>query len=187
MAKIDVSRIEGYDSMSVEGKLKALEAYEYEDFSQEVEKHKNAVSKANSEAAEWKRKHNALLSDEDKRKAEEAERFTAMEKELNELKMEKLISEHKAQFIGLGYDEELATETAKALASGNIQTVFINQKKFMESHDKAIKAETMKNTPTPPAGGAGGNDYQKLIADALAHGDPTSAATYMRLAQQNNS
>ena len=61
MAKIDTSKITGYAEMSAEDKLKALEAFEYEDNAAELEKQKAAVSKANSEAAEWKRKHNALL------------------------------------------------------------------------------------------------------------------------------
>lgn len=63
MAKIDTSKITGYAEMSAEDKLKALEAFEYEDNAAELEKQKAAVSKANSEAAEWKRKHNALLGE----------------------------------------------------------------------------------------------------------------------------
>ena len=55
MAKIDTSKIEGYADMSAEDKLKALEAFEYEDNAAELERQKNALSKANSEAAEWKR------------------------------------------------------------------------------------------------------------------------------------
>ena len=51
MAKIDTSKITGYAEMSAEDKLKALEAFEYEDNVAELEKQKAAVSKANSEAA----------------------------------------------------------------------------------------------------------------------------------------
>ena len=40
MAKIDTSKIEGYDSMSAEDKLKALEEYEYEDNADELENQK---------------------------------------------------------------------------------------------------------------------------------------------------
>ena len=55
MAKIDVSKIEGYAEMTPEEKVAALEAHEYDDLSAEVEKYKNAASKANSEAADWRR------------------------------------------------------------------------------------------------------------------------------------
>ena len=48
MAKIDTSKITGYAEMSAEDKLKALEAFEYEDNAAELEKQKAAVSKANS-------------------------------------------------------------------------------------------------------------------------------------------
>ena len=74
-----------------------------------------------------------------------------------EVEKEKKISEHKAQYIALGYDEKLATETAQAISEGNIELVFANQKKFLEAHDKAYKAQLMGGTPTPPAGGANGD------------------------------
>ena len=33
--------------------------------------------------------------------------------------------------------------------------VFANQKKFLETHDKTLKADLLKQTPTPPAGDGG--------------------------------
>ena len=65
--KIDTSRIEGYADMSTEDKLKALEGFEYEDNAAELSRQKNAISKANSDAAQWKKKYNEMLS-EDERK-----------------------------------------------------------------------------------------------------------------------
>ena len=70
MAKIDTSKIEGYASMSVEDKIKALEALEYDDNAAELERLRKANDKLSSESAEWKRKHNALLSEEEKKKQE---------------------------------------------------------------------------------------------------------------------
>ncbi len=56
MAKIDTTKIEGYAGMTAEQKLAALEAFELPDNnSAELERLKNAVSKANSEAAEYKK------------------------------------------------------------------------------------------------------------------------------------
>lgn len=155
MAKIDVSKINGYGDMSLEDKIKALEGFEYDDGAAEIERQKNAVSKANSEAAEWKRKHNSLLSADDKEKQESADKLAAMEKELNDLRKEKLVSEHKSKYLALGYDEELASDTAAALVDNDFTKVFANQQKFLESHDKSIKADLMKGTPNPPAGGTG--------------------------------
>ena len=63
MAKINVSDIEGYAEMTAEEKVAALENYEYEDNAQAVsdlEKYKDAVTKANHEAADFKKQLKAL-------------------------------------------------------------------------------------------------------------------------------
>ena len=185
MAKIDLSKITGYADMSAEDKIKALEAFEYDDNS-DVEKYKNLISKANSEAAEWKKKHNALLSDDQRKEQEQKEQYDSLVKELESLKKEKTVSEHKAKFLGLGYNEALATETATALADGDLAKVFSNQQIFLTEREKAIKAEALKSTPTPPAGGVGNaQNYEKAIADAIARNDMATASAYMRLQQQN--
>lgn len=156
MAKIDVTKIEGYETMTPEEKLAALEAFEYDDNASELERYKNAVSKANSEAAEWKKKHNALLNDDEQKKQERDEEINNLRSEVEELKKEKAVSSYKAKFLGLGYDEALADETAKALAEGDMDSVFANQKKHNESREKTIKADLLKKTPTPQ-GGEGGD------------------------------
>lgn len=152
MAKIDISRIEGYETMTPEEKLAALEAFEYEDNAGELERLKSTVSKANSEAAEWKRKHNALLNDDEKKRQEDAEKLEKAMQELEALRSEKTISEYTAQFLGLGYDEKLAKSTAAALHQGDMATVFKNQATFLADREKSMKADLLKNTPVPPAG-----------------------------------
>lgn len=155
MAKIDITKIEGYDKMTPEEKLAALEAFEYEDNSTELEKYKNAASKANSEAAEWRKKHNALLSEEEQKKQANEEELTTLRAKVEAMEKEKLIAGYKAQYLAIGYDEALADATAKALADGDTAKVFANQKKFLETHDKTLKADLLKDTPTPPAGDGG--------------------------------
>ena len=124
MAKIDVSKIEGYASMSAEDKVKALEALEYEDNTVELKRLKKANDELSSESAEWKRKHNALLSEEEKKKQEDADKLDQMEKELSDLRKDKTISEYKAKLIAQGYDEALASDTAQAMADGDTAKVF---------------------------------------------------------------
>lgn len=188
MAKIDTSKITGYAEMSAEDKLKALEAFEYEDNAAELEKQKAAVSKANSEAAEWKRKHNALLGEDEKKKQEQEEKFANMEKELSELREAKRVSEFKAKFIAQGYDEVLAEDTAKAMADGDSAKVFANQSKFLEEYAKKVKADAIKKTPKPGAGSGSGTegavDYGKKIEEAQKNGDFTAVAYYTRLKAQ---
>lgn len=190
MAKIDTSKIEGYANMTPEQKLAALEGFEYEDNSAELEKQKNALSKANSEAAEWKRKHNALLSEEEKKKQEDADKLAQMEQELADLRKGKTVSEYKAKFVAQGYDEVLAEETAKALADGDSAKVFANQSKFLEEYAKKVKADAIKKTPKPGAGAGSGSgtedavDYGKKIEEAQKNGDITAVAYYTRLKAQ---
>ena len=109
-----------------------------------------------------------------------------LKEEIASLKKANLVSDHKAKLLGLGYDEELANETATAMADGDTAKVFENQQKFLKAHDKQIEAELLKKTPRNGEGGTGGDiDYAKKAAEAQAAGDFTSAAYYTRLAQEN--
>lgn len=189
MAKIDTTRIEGYESMTAEQKVAALEAIEFADNTEELERYKKAASKANSEAADWKKKHNALLSDEERNKQQNAEEINTLRDRVAELEKEKLISTHKSRFLALGYDEQLAAETADAMANGDTDKVFEAQRKFLEHHDKSYKATLLGQTPTPPAGssaGSGKTDYAKMIEDAQGRGDFAAVAYYTRLSEQEN-
>lgn len=187
MAKIDTSKIKGYAEMSLDDKLKALEAFEYEDNAAELEKQKAAVSKANSEAAAWKKKHNELLSEDEQQKQQQAEDIAAMQKELDELRRDKTVSQFTAKFIAQGYDEKLAADTAKAMADGDTDKVFANQQTFLEAYAKQVKASAMQGTPKPAAGaGSNSADFSKKVADAQSTGNFAEAAYYTRLMNQDN-
>ena len=161
MAKIDVSKIQGYADMSAEEKLQALESYEYDDGTSEIERYKNATSKANSEAAEWKKKHNALLSEDEKSKQEQADYIAELKKQNEELLKERDVAKYKTELIATGYSEDLATETANALFSGDVSVVLKNQAKFVAEQKKAVIAESVKNTPIPPVGNGDGKTLTK--------------------------
>lgn len=188
MAKINTDSIVGYADMTPEEKVAVLEAYTYEDSASELERYKNALSKANSECADWKKKHNALLSEEERKQQANAEELESLKKELADMKLEKTITGNKAQLIALGYDEALAADTAKAMADGDAMKVFANQKKFLESHDKAYKAQLMGEGSKPPAGTVGTQttDYSQMIENARSQGDDAAVAYYMRLEQEAN-
>lgn len=182
MAKIDTTNIAGYAEMSTEEKLAALEAFEYEDRGAEVDRLKSLISKANSEAAEWKRKHKELLSDDEAKKQEDAEHLAKVEKELAELRRDKTVSEYKAKYLSLGYKEDLAEETAKALADGDTARVFANQQKFNDDYAKSLKASALRDTPRPGVGGGSeGIDYADKINEAASRGDTAAVAYYTRL------
>lgn len=186
MAKIDTSIIDGYESMTADEKIKALEEFEYNDNSTELERYKAAASKANSEAASWKKKHNELLSEDERKKQEQADSLAQMQTELEELRTSKKISEYKAKFVAQGYDEALAEDTAKAMAAGNSEKVFANNQKFLDDYAKRVKADALKKTPrpTPGQGEVDPQNYDEKIANAQKSGDITAAAYYTRLKAQ---
>lgn len=164
MPKIDVSRIEGYDSMTAEQKLAALEAFEYSDNAEELGKLKNALSKSNSEAAEWRKKHDALLTGEQLEKQKSEQALEDMKKELEELRREKTVASYKARFLAMGYDEALAEKTAAAYADGDSETVFGSQKAFLESYEKKVKAQLLAGGSKPPSGQPP-KDYDSMSDD----------------------
>lgn len=109
MAKIDVSKIVGYNEMSVEDKLKALEEFELEtDYTGYVKK--DLFDKTSSELAKAKKDLKAQLSIEEQAKIEREEAFKQMQEELNALKMEKQLGDMTTQYMSLGYDEKLAKD-----------------------------------------------------------------------------
>lgn len=188
MAKIDTSTIEGYAEMSAEEKIAALEGYKIPEPDLSGYVTKAAHDKTMKEASEWKEKYRGTLSESEKKNQENAAAFEAMQKELADLKREKLIAGHKAEYLAMGYDDQLAQESAEALASGDLAKVFAAQKTFMESHDKSMKAGLLKSAPTPPAGGVtGGLDYGAVIKDAMSRGDYATAAAYTRKQQETKS
>lgn len=125
---------------------------EIEQLRADLERSRQAVSKANSESAEWKRKHKALLSDEEKAQAERDEQFKAMSEELEALRKEKTINSFIAKYVALGYSEELAMETAQAMADGDTDKVFENQTKFLAEHDKSVQVSRLQTMPKPVGG-----------------------------------
>ena len=171
MAKIDTSKIENYTNMTAEEKLAALEAFEYEADNSDAERLKAAVSKANSEAAELKRQLKARMTEDEQKEAERLAAEAAIKAELEALRKDKTISDSKAKFLGLGYDEKLATETAKALADGDMDKVFANQQIHIDNVKKAAAASALAGDPKPPAGSSGGAKITKEQFDAMGYSE----------------
>ena len=155
MAKIDVSKIEGYAEMSAEDKLKALEAYDVPGPDMSGFVSKEQFDKTASELAAKKKELRDKLTDDEAAKQKEQEERESMQKELDALRRESVVSKNKARLVALGYEEALADETAEAMADGKIEKVFANQKKHLEAFEKRVRAEALKNTPKPTPDGDG--------------------------------
>ena len=169
--KIDTSKITGYAEMSAEEKLAALEAFEIEapkDNGEEVTKLKNALSKANSDAAEWKRQFREKQTEQERAEAERAEREKAVEEELRGLRRDKTVSGYVAQCLALGYDKDLALRAAEAMADNDAATIFACQQDFLEAKQKELEAAALNKQPTitsgapPTAQAAEAEAYNKM-------------------------
>lgn len=150
--KIDTSKIEGYEEMSAEDKVKALESYEAEEKPTPVDNNsdrlKKALDKATSEAAEYKRQLRAKQTEAEIAESERASAEAAMKAELEELRKEKAISNYKAKYMSIGYAEELAETSAEALMRGETETVFSDLKTFINNKIKEIESSTLTKQPS---------------------------------------
>ncbi len=150
--KIDISKIKGYADMTDEEKIKALEAYESEDDHTGYVR-KEVFDKTASELAAKKKELNEKLSEDEKAKQKEKEKREELQAAYEKLLRESEISKFKATYLSMGYDDKLAEDTAVAMADGNTEAVFANQKKQIENIKKAMKAELLKDTPKPTGDG----------------------------------
>lgn len=153
MAKIDVTQIEGYAEMSAEDKLKALEGFDIPDPDYSGYVKKDVFDKTASELAGVKKQLKDKMTDDEAAKQKEQEEREELQSKYDKLLRESEISKHKAKLLGLGYDEKLADETAEAMADGDMEKVFANQKKHLDSVEKRVRADALKNTPKPTPDG----------------------------------
>lgn len=156
-------KIENYENMTPEEKLAALEAYDPE---KDGFVSKAVFDKKASEAAELGKQIKARMTEDEAKAAKDAEERAALIARVEELENERAVNNYANAYLAMGYDEKLAKATAEAMARGDMDTVFANQKTFTENREKALKAELLKSTPTPPAGGADGGmkkeDFMKM-------------------------
>lgn len=153
----------------------------------EVNRLKAQLSKANSEAADYKKQLRGKQSEDEAAAAEQKATMDKLTQENADLKRSMALSEKKSKLLAMGYDEKLADDTATAMVDGDMDKVMANQTKYLEAREKDILAKKMKGTPRPAAGSENtdGMDYQKKIEEAQASGDLTAVAYYTRLAAQD--
>ena len=171
--KIDTSKVENYAAMTAEEKVAFLEAYEFEapkPSNDEADKLKAALSKANSEAAEWKRQFREKQTEQERAEAERAEREKAVEEELRNLRRDKTVSGYVAQCLALGYDKDLALRAAEAMADGDAASILACQQDFLEAKQKELEASALNRQPSltsgapPTAQTAEAEAYNKMRA-----------------------
>lgn len=116
---------------------------EYKKQAMEIERLKNAISKTNSENAEYKRKELEKMSDEEK-KAKELQDLidskTKIEAELQEMKLEK-------EIYAKGFNDDECAKLKKSGVSVNAISCFADiLKARIEENTKNVKATLIKDT-----------------------------------------
>ncbi len=153
MPKIDLKMIEGYEDMSAEEKLKALENLDIPDPDYTGYVKKEVFDKTASDLSAAKKELREKLSEEERKSLEADEKTKELEEKYQELLRKSNISENKSKFLALGYEEKLAEQTATAMTDGDLETVFKNEQKHLASFEKKIRAEALKDTPSPTGDG----------------------------------
>lgn len=175
MARIDLTSIEGYENMTAEEKIAALEGFDIPDPDYTGWVRKDLYDKAASDLAKLKKDSRANLTASEQAMADMRSQFEqenaglksqveAMQTTLDGYKREKDIANLTARYTQLGYGD-LAEATATAFLDGDNDTVFKNQQSVMDSRIAAAKQASIENktqnTPTPPAGNPKDNPKEK--------------------------
>jgi hypothetical protein len=123
---------------------------------------KRASERANSEAADYKKKYNATLSEQERASQEKAEEQARRDERLAELERENSIHKFTEQFLDLGYDKESAISAATAQVDGDVDTLFKLQKKIIDEKVLAKEQELIKDIPRAKTG-----VYASMTADQI--------------------
>lgn len=123
---------------------------------------KRATDKATSEAADYKKKYNATLSEQERASQEKAEEQARRDERLAELERENSIHKFTEQFLDLGYDKESAISAATAQVDGDVDTLFKLQKKIIDEKVLAKEQELIKDIPRAKTG-----VYASMTADQI--------------------
>ncbi|GHV47084.1 hypothetical protein FACS189499_03920 [Clostridia bacterium] len=137
----------------------------------EAKRLKDAVTKANKEAAEYKRQLQARMTEDERREAERKQKEEEINETLAQLQRDKVIADTKSQFLALGYEAALAERAATAAADGDFGSMFIMQKQHLDAVTKQLRAEILKNTPKPNVGTQIPKDVTKEQFGKLAYTD----------------
>lgn len=122
----------------------------------EVEKLKAALSKANGEAAEYKRQLREKQSEAERAEADRLEQEQKMREELESLRKEKAISDYTNRALEVGFDADTAAQAATAMANGDMDAMFDALKAFVEATTTRLNNEALNRQPglstgTPPS------------------------------------
>lgn len=153
MSAIDTTSIEGYEQMTPEQKIAALEGYDIPDPDYSGYVKKEEFIKTASELDKIKKQLRKKLTEDEVAKQQENDEREKLQAMYDALLRETTISKHKASLLGLGFDESTSAAIAEALVGNDAASVFVNLKKHIDNLTKTIRAEVLRSTPTPTPDG----------------------------------
>lgn len=132
-----------------------------------TENQKNSISRANTDAADWKRKYTATLDEAKQKELKLEEERQKEREELEALRKDKRISTYKSKLMEAGIDHATADLMANSLPDGVNEEYFNTLKAFNESQRQAIETATLNKQPglsvgMPPTGAAKTEEDMKL-------------------------
>ena len=119
---------------------------------EENEKLKKAQTNAAKDASDWKAKFRATQDEATRAAEEQKETLAKVIAENEALRNAQKMATHKAGWLGLGFDETLASEAADASVNSDFDALLAAMKKFIENHDKELNAANIRNMPAPVSG-----------------------------------
>ena len=137
---------------------------------------KNAITKSNSEAAEWKRKFQAKQTAEEKEADAKREAEELQQKEITELRKELSMMKAVARYRGMGMDEKLASECAalevENNADGLMAKITAHMSSRIDSAKKQAQEELLASRPDIKAGnGEDGEEEEDPFIKAFNNPD----------------
>lgn len=122
---------------------------------------KKEKDRASTEAADYKKKYNATLTDAQKAAQEKATKEAEREEKYNQLLKENTVNKLEKKFLALGYPEEKANQAAIAQYDNDTDTLFKIQGEMQQAAVKKAEAEWLKNRPAvnTGAGDEGGDPF----------------------------
>lgn len=152
--KVDTTQIEGYDEMTAEEKIAALEGFEIEPPKGEEEKLKELLSKRNAEIGEVKKKLRERMTAEEQAEADRKAALEAKDARIAELEKNEKLNSYTNAYMGIGFSAEDARRQAELLYEGDFMGVIANNKAHIDNVSKQALSDAITkshlSTGEPP-------------------------------------
>lgn len=133
----------------------------------EMAKLKRAQEKASSEAADYKKKWQASLSEQEKASMEKAEAEAKRQEEWNAIIRENKINKVEKTYLAMGWNADESSRMAIAEVDDDFDGKIRIQREVDARKKKEYEAEIFKTIPNVNIGGSSGKTYTKEQFDAM--------------------